>query len=73
MENKNINIDNPYLFSIVKAMQEFLMEEMKGYISSELRLMNKIEAARKLFPEEKRILAEQYKAETTNPTSGGIF
>lgn len=72
MEN-NINIDNPYLFSIVKAMQEFLMEEMKGYISSELRLMNKIEAARKLFPEEKRILAEQYKAEATNPASKGTL
>lgn len=65
MEN-NININNPYLYSIVKAMQEFLMEEMKGYISSELRLMNKIEAARKLFPQEKIMLAEQYREEMRN-------
>ena len=65
MEN-NININNPYLYSIVKAMQEFIIEEMKDNTCSELRLMSKIEAARKLFPQEKIMLAEQYRVEMRN-------
>lgn len=66
MNTNNINIDNPYLYSLVKAMQEFLLEEMKGYSFSELRLAKKIEAARELFPQEKQKLAEQYMQECRN-------
>lgn len=66
MNTNNINIDNPYLYSLVKAMQEFLFEEMKGYAFSEVRLTKKIEAARQLFPQEKQKLSEQYMQECRN-------
>ena len=66
MNTSNINIDNPYLYSLVKAMQEFLFEEMKGYAFSEVRLTKKIEAARQLFPQEKQKLSEQYMQECGN-------
>lgn len=60
MNTNNINIDNPYLYSLVKAMQEFLLEEMKGYLHSELRLAKKIEAARTLYPGEREEMSKQY-------------
>jgi prophage antirepressor-like protein len=44
---------NLYLFSILKAMREFILEETKGYTSSELRLTEKIKAARILFQEDR--------------------
>ena len=49
--------DNLYLHSILKAFREFLAEEKQGNICTELRLTKKIEAARTLFPEEKKRLA----------------
>ncbi|MDR0572890.1 MAG: hypothetical protein LBG96_02475 [Tannerella sp.] len=45
--------DNLYLVSVVKAMREFIQEECNGNISSDLRLMKKIESARLLFPEDR--------------------
>jgi len=47
---------NMYMFSILKAIREFIGEEVKGNIFTELRLSSKIDAARKLFPEDKRSL-----------------
>jgi hypothetical protein len=52
----NSNIDNFYLLSVLKAMFEFIGEEMKGNCCSELRLVKKIEAARTLFPEHRKDL-----------------
>jgi prophage antirepressor-like protein len=46
--------DNLYLLSILKAMREFIIEEASGHICTELRLVEKIEAARTLFPEQKK-------------------
>lgn len=73
MGANNINIDNPYLYSIVKAMQEFLIEELKGYSFTELRLAKKIESARELFLQEKKELTEQYKRECRNSASQGTL
>lgn len=56
-----LNIDNPYLYAVVKAMQEFLLEEMQGNSFSEVRLNSKIEAARQLFTQEKVDLQRQYR------------
>ena len=47
---------NLYMLSLMKAMREFLIEETKGNIFTELRLTKKIEAARTLFPESKQDL-----------------
>jgi len=44
---------NLYLIAITKAMYEFVQEEARGNINTELRLTKKIEAARTLFPEDK--------------------
>ena len=49
--------ENLYLYSLRKAFLEFIQEEVKGYCSTELRLQEKIEAARKLFPEAKKQLS----------------
>jgi len=46
----------PYLYSLRKAIFEFLKEETCGNIFTELRLVKKIEAARTLFPESKKSL-----------------
>ena len=56
-----LNIDNPYLYAVVKAMQDFLLEEMQGNLHSELRLKSKIEAARQLFVQEREDLQRQYR------------
>ncbi len=58
---QNINVNNPYLYAIVKAMQDFLLEEMQGNLHSELRLKSKIEAARQLFVQEREDLQRQYR------------
>jgi hypothetical protein len=47
---------NLYLLAILKAMREFIGEEMRGLICTELRLEKKIEAARTIFPEHKEKL-----------------
>ena len=44
-------VKNPYLYSIRKSFKEFLQEETRGILSSDLRLTKKIEAARLLFPQ----------------------
>ena len=48
--------NNPYMRCIVKAMREFIVEEIDVTICSELRLSDKIKAARTLFPEERKSL-----------------
>ena len=47
---------NLYLIAIAKAMYEFIEEESKGQIFTEVRLTEKIEAARVLFPDYKKML-----------------
>lgn len=47
---------NLYLTAIAKAVQEFVVEECSGNSYSEQRLMNKIEAARLLFGDERQSL-----------------
>ena len=47
---------NVYLYAIRKAFREFLLEESKGFICSEIRLTKKIEAAQLLFPEHRKEL-----------------
>ena len=42
---------NIYVFSIMKAIREFLVEESKATIYSEIRLADKLKAARMLFSE----------------------
>ncbi|MCL1933520.1 MAG: hypothetical protein FWF53_06905 [Candidatus Azobacteroides sp.] len=49
--------ENYYIAAIMKAMREFIQDECQGhFISSDERLMNKIEAARILFPEDRQKL-----------------
>ena len=45
--------ENYYVIAILKAVKEFLEEERQGQAYSELRLMEKIKAARLLFGEDK--------------------
>jgi prophage antirepressor-like protein len=47
---------NLYLYSILKAMREFLIEETKGNCFHELRFVEKFKAAYTLFPEHKKDL-----------------
>ena len=49
-------VKNPYLYAIRKSFAEFLQEETRDIISSDLRLSKKIEAARMLFPEARQEL-----------------
>ena len=51
--------DNMYMFSILKAVQEFIAEDVKGNRFAELRLANKIEASRTLFEEQRQDLRTQ--------------
>ena len=44
--------ESPYFTCIVRACLEFLDEEIKGFVSTELRFQNKIKAARTLFAKE---------------------
>jgi hypothetical protein len=48
--------NNLYLISIFKAFREFLGEEFKGYCFTQLRFIEKWEAANKLFPEDRKKL-----------------
>ena len=51
--------DNLYMFSILKAVQEFIAEDINGSQFAELRLADKIEASRTLFREQKQGLRSQ--------------
>jgi hypothetical protein len=44
---------NKYVFSLRKAVREFLDEDAKGYMNALYRFNSKIEAARLLFPEDR--------------------
>ena len=48
--------DNLYLLSIFKAFREFIGEELIGNICTELRFVKKYEAAKTLFPEDRKNL-----------------
>lgn len=48
--------DNMYLNGLIKAFFDFLKEEKEGNSNSELRLTEKIEATRLLFPEDRKKL-----------------
>ena len=41
--------EHPYLYAVVKAMQDYLIEEMQGKSNADLRLTSKLEAAKNLF------------------------
>ena len=45
--------NNKYLFSLRKAVREFLAEDAKGYLNAIYRFNSKVEAARVLFPEDR--------------------
>lgn len=47
---------NIFVRALLKSFKEFILEEARGEICTELRLTKKIEAARLLFPEAKQIL-----------------
>jgi len=48
---------NMYLYSICKAIDEYINEEIQGTVSyPEMQLKTKIEAARALFPEDRKNL-----------------
>jgi len=49
-------VKNLYLFSVLKAMREFVEEEVNGNCFSEKRLISKIESARMLFPQDREKL-----------------
>lgn len=53
--------ENLYLSCLLKATKEFIEEEIEGHCCTELRLIKKIEAARTLFPEERKRAVELYK------------
>ena len=46
-----IDIDNPYVKGLIKAMNEFMIEEASGCIYTELRLKNKREKLQDIFRE----------------------
>lgn len=48
--------ENLYIVAIAKAMKEFVVEECCENNFSEVRLMKKIEAARTLFGDERKLL-----------------
>ena len=50
--------NNKYLFSMRKAVREFLADDAKGYLNAIHRFNSKIEAARLLFPEDRVRLHE---------------
>ena len=52
-----IDLNNDYVKAIIKSFHQFLIEESADYCNSELRLNDKIKAARELFGEEKRALS----------------
>ncbi len=49
-------VGNPYFEVLIKSINEFLQEEIKGQCFTELRLMKKIKCARELFGKEKELL-----------------
>lgn len=51
---------NLYLVSILKAFQEFLIEEQEENECSESRLERKIKCARTLFPEDRKALTLKF-------------
>ena len=51
---------NKYLFSLRKAVREFLAEDAKGYLNAIYRFNSKVEAARLLFPEDRAKLHHCY-------------
>ena len=56
-----LDTNNPYVQTLIKIFNEFMLEEASGQIYTELRLKNKIEQARNLFADEKRKIIEQNK------------
>jgi hypothetical protein len=65
MEN-NVIVENDYLRAIMNAFGDFIQEEAAGNIYSELRLMKRIEAARQLYPQEKRLLSSFVRIDPKN-------
>ncbi len=61
-QSQEVFPSNPYLEALLKSVNEFLKEEIKGNSFTELRLMKKIESARVLFGEEKSLLCKTHKS-----------
>ena len=57
LSGPTVPVGNLYLFSIEKAMTEFLQDELRGYCCADLRLQKKIAAAHELFPEARQALS----------------
>ena len=63
---------NLYLYFLLKAMCEFLVEETKGNVFTEKRLVKKFEAAWTLCPEEKKKL-RNINVKISSGTAGNLF
>ena len=53
--------DNPFSYAMMKAINDFIVEELKGYANSCATLEKKIHAANLLFREEKKQLSKAYR------------
>ena len=52
-----VDLENAYVKSVIKAFNQFMIEEVTGQcIAADIRLSGKLEAARLLFKEEREAL-----------------
>ncbi len=58
--------EHPYLYAVVKAMQDYLIEEMQGKSNADLRLTSKLEAVKNLFKDEIDELRTIYREQATH-------
>lgn len=48
-----VDMDNAYLKSLIKSFHQFLIEEATGAMNADLRLDDKLKAARALYEDER--------------------
>ena len=53
--------DSLFLMSVLKAFREFISDEIKDYLNSSAQFEIKVQAARKLFPEDKNQLKRVFR------------
>lgn len=71
VEELVVDTNNIYVQSLIKVINDFLLEEASGCLSSEDRLRDKIEKLKSIFPDERKKMVIRGQAPLFgSPTSG---
>lgn len=68
-----IDMNNLYVQGLIKAINDFMLEEASGCFATESRLKNKIEKLKDVFPEERERMVIAGHAPMFSPPTSGLY